>query len=374
MGTLATIRVPRRVQQGKRAQTPEERAAALARMAAASKRKAEAQLHPCEPSDDDDEEGGTKRARRVVKGLEEEFVCPIAQELFIDPVTAEDGRVYEREKIARWFQECEDDQSSSPVTNEPMGFQLFPAHLVRSTLARLVEGGAIVGPLVDTWKAAMAKKEEERKKLGALKQRAEAGEVEAMAELGVSYDKGWLGLQTDGAQAFNWSIRAAQEGHATASCRTGIMFLKGKSIPRNERRGCEFMFSAAVLGSEHACEFVGYCYAFGLHEYPNDAEAARFWFLKMARCKHKDSVENTRERARKWLQRNAPGSPNPPDPDASDLEEEEEEVSTPEASDQEEEEEQASEEEEEEEPDEAPEQAADTPSLRARMNRGWMAA
>jgi len=43
------------------------------------------------------------KRQRVVKGLEEEYVCPIAQELFIDPVTAEDGRVYERTKIARWL-------------------------------------------------------------------------------------------------------------------------------------------------------------------------------------------------------------------------------------------------------------------------------
>ena len=322
MGTQATICVPRRAtSQGRRAQTQEERAAA-------SKRKAP-QLHPCEASDEEGDaaldrmiETQAKR-QRVVKGLEEEFVCPISQELFIDPVTAEDGRVYEREKIARWFQECEDDMTTSPVTNESMGFQLFPAYLVKSTLTRLVEHGVVVGPLVDTWKAAMDKKEEERKKLAALKERAEAGEVEAMAELGVSYDKGWLGLEADGAQAFNWSIRAAQEGHATASCRTGIMFLKGKSIPRNERRGCEFMFSAAVLGSEHACEFVGHCYAHSLHEYPHDAEAARFWFLKMERCKHKDSVENTRERAKRWLERNASGSPSAPDSDASDVEEEE---------------------------------------------------
>lgn len=335
MGTLATIRVPRRATStSKRAQTPEERAAAIARQAAASKRKTELEV-----SDDDEYFEAHAKRQRVVQGLEEEFVCPIAQELFIDPVTAEDGRVYEREKIARWFQECEDDQSSSPVTNEPMGFQLFPAHLVRSTLARLVEHGVVVGPLVDTWRAAMAKKDEERKELAALKRRAEAGEVEAMAELGVSYDKGWLGLQVDGKLAFNWSIRAAQEGHATASCRTGIMFLKGKSVAKNVRRGCEFMFSAAVLGSEHACEFVGHCFAQGLHEYPQDLEAARFWFLKMGRCKHKDSLESMRERARKWLERNTPGNPIvlPSDSEESSSEEEEQEEQDQEQEEEEEE-------------------------------------
>ena len=285
-----------------------------AEKACATKRKTPA---PC----DDEEEPATEfekvmKRQRVLEGMEEEYVCPISQELFIDPVTAEDGRVYERDKISRWFEECEDERTTSPVTNEPMGFQLFPAHLVKSTLARLVAEGAIIGPLVDTWKATMAKLDEERKKLADIKARAESGEVDAMAELGVSYGKGWLGLEKSAPLSFKWNERAAREGHATAACRTGIMYLKGKALEINDRRGCEFMFTAAVLGSEHACEFIGYCYANGLHDFTQNNEQARYWFNKMDTCKYRDSVESTRARARLWMEKD--GSPTPEDDGATD--------------------------------------------------------
>jgi len=222
------------------------------------------------------------------------------------------------------------------VTNEGMGFQLFPAHLVKSTLARLVEAGTIVGPLVDTWKATMAKIDEDRKKVRGLRESAAGGDVEAMAELGVSYSKGWLGLEKDADLAFRWNMQAAREGHATAGCRTAIAYLKGKGVVQNERRGCEYMFTAAVLGSEHACEFVGYCYVNGLNQYPTDLDAARYWFKKMETCTHKDSVASTRERARKWMSRHGDPNAPPADPDTpshdeeseQEEESEEEEVST----------------------------------------------
>ncbi|MGB1390442.1 MAG: U-box domain-containing protein [Paracoccaceae bacterium] len=74
-----------------------------------TKRKVAVEVPASESESDDGEEAAFEKTieahakrQRVVKGLEEEYVCPIAQELFIDPVTAEDGRVYERAKIARW--------------------------------------------------------------------------------------------------------------------------------------------------------------------------------------------------------------------------------------------------------------------------------
>ena len=37
-----------------------------------------------------------KRYRQAIDEVAEEYVCPITAELPIDPVTAEDGRCYER--------------------------------------------------------------------------------------------------------------------------------------------------------------------------------------------------------------------------------------------------------------------------------------
>ena len=42
------------------------------------------------------------------------FICPITQEVFRDPVIAEDGRLYEREAITRWINE----HGTSPFTRQ----------------------------------------------------------------------------------------------------------------------------------------------------------------------------------------------------------------------------------------------------------------
>ena len=42
------------------------------------------------------------------------LVCPISQELYVDPVSAEDGYVYERKEIEAWFSR---GNRTSPLTN-----------------------------------------------------------------------------------------------------------------------------------------------------------------------------------------------------------------------------------------------------------------
>ena len=47
---------------------------------------------------------------------DEDPVCPITHEPFRDPVTAKDGRVYEREAITQWVSE----HGTSPFTRQPL--------------------------------------------------------------------------------------------------------------------------------------------------------------------------------------------------------------------------------------------------------------
>ena len=52
-------------------------------------------------------EPATEQASKFKKTVDDsasEFLCPITQELPLDPVTAEDGRVYERGAIEEWLQ------------------------------------------------------------------------------------------------------------------------------------------------------------------------------------------------------------------------------------------------------------------------------
>ena len=92
-----------------------------------------------------------KRFRQAIDDVAEEYVCPITAELPIDPVTAEDGRFYERHAIEEWFSRQPQAQVKSPVTNKPMGKRLLPAVQVRNSLKRLVESGAISGSKADSW-------------------------------------------------------------------------------------------------------------------------------------------------------------------------------------------------------------------------------
>ena len=58
----------------------------------------------------------------------DEFVCPISQELMVDPVLASDGHAYERASIERWFEK----RLTSPKTGEALETAaLFPNHPLR---------------------------------------------------------------------------------------------------------------------------------------------------------------------------------------------------------------------------------------------------
>ena len=153
-----------------------------------------------------------KRYRQAIDDVADEYVCPITAELPIDPVTAEDGRCYERCAIEEWFSRQPRPQVKSPVTNEPMGKRLLPAVQLRNTLKRLVESGAISGSKADAWKKAMA----DEAAVAALRVRAEGGDASAMDVLGRSYRDGERGLKKDMTQAFTWFKRAADLKDATA--------------------------------------------------------------------------------------------------------------------------------------------------------------
>uniref|UniRef100_A0A061RA49 Achain crystal structure of engineered northeast structural genomics consortium target n=1 Tax=Tetraselmis sp. GSL018 TaxID=582737 RepID=A0A061RA49_9CHLO len=60
------------------------------------------------------------------------FLCPITQDVMVDPVTAEDGHSYERIAIERWFQRCH----TSPLTNLPIKTKLVPNAFLKNEIAQ----------------------------------------------------------------------------------------------------------------------------------------------------------------------------------------------------------------------------------------------
>ena len=248
------------------------------------------------PEETQAETQACKRYRQAIDEVAEEYVCPITAELPIDPVTAEDGRCYERCAIEEWFVRQPQPQVKSPVTNEPMGKRLFPAVQLRNTLKRLVESGAISGSKADAWKQAMAEEA-----LGVrMRVKAEGGDAVAMRDLGVAYRDGKRGLKKDLTQAFTWFKRAAdlKDVYGLAEC--GIAYLNGDGVERSSTRGIAMISVAATLGSEHACGLLGQANAEGLWGFDKDPQEATRLYREMQKCDRRDSNEEYRERAAAW--------------------------------------------------------------------------
>ena len=96
------------------------------------------------------------RLRSAVDESLTHLVCAITQELPLDPVTAEDGNIYERSAIEEWLSR----QQKSPMTNQPMGTKLLPAFQIRSMIETMVRSGGISGEMATSWQKRL---EEERR-------------------------------------------------------------------------------------------------------------------------------------------------------------------------------------------------------------------
>ena len=234
---------------------------------------------------------------QAIDDVAEEYVCPITAELPIDPVTAEDGRCYEKCAIEEWFVRQPQAMVKSPVTNEPMGKRLLPAVQVRNTLKRLVESGAISGSKADAWKAAMAEEAE----VAGLRLRAEGGDAVAMTELGYSYRDGTRGLKKDATQSFMWLKRAADLNEVLALMECGVAYLRGEGVEQSFIRACSMLSVAATLGSEHACGILGLANAEGVGGIDKNPQEATRWYREMQKCDSRESKEADREQAAAWL-------------------------------------------------------------------------
>ena len=158
--------------------------------------------------------------RRHKSATEEAFaelVCPITFSLPVDPVTAEDGKVYERSAIEEWLKQ----QRKSPVTNLAMGTKLLPALRVKNMIRTMVASGALTGDKVDAWKLKL----EEEEEVAEMRRKAEAGDGTAMYALGLWYELGQNGLAKDVAKAFEWFEKSHEAGNASGTGGLGECYL-----------------------------------------------------------------------------------------------------------------------------------------------------
>ena len=209
---------------------------------------------------------------------------------------AKDGHVYERSAIKQWLERSD----KSPVTNLRMGSELIEAKQVRSMLETMVKSGAISGDKADKWQERLKAEEESTE----LRRKAEAGDAEAMNDLGVNYMLG-DGVPQDTAQAKMWYKRSAQHGDNRGLTNYSL------TITADGDRWLHWM-EAAMRGDAFACVKVAGLYKRGVSRHiAKDKELAKRWFLKALACKEKEDGdgeepnEDDKAVVNAWLDANA---------------------------------------------------------------------
>mmetsp|Transcript_79378 Transcript_79378/g.149848 ORF Transcript_79378/g.149848 Transcript_79378/m.149848 type:complete len:254 (-) Transcript_79378:54-815(-) len=238
-----------------------------------------------------------KRLKATVDESAGEFVCPITHALPVDPVTAEDGHVYERSAILDWFSK---GRGTSPMTNETMGTRLTSAVQVRSMIERMVRSGAVMGDKAEPWIEEIKVTDEVKE----AQTQAENGCAKAMGRLALTYAAGRASIKKDTSKALQWATQGAHKGDASSMCiLAGLLAEKGTS---HFAAAVHWRTCAAENGSEYACYVLGFHFQEGLRGLPQDHKLAAKWYNKMKDCHIKDASESARIKASDFLLQTEP--------------------------------------------------------------------
>jgi len=216
-----------------------------------------------------------------------ELKCPISLELPVDPVTAEDGRVYERMKLLEYLSLTDAPKVRSPVTGVIMGKTVVSAFQMRNTIERLVESKVIAGPEADRWKRANEDFKILSPEFRETVVKAHQGDAKAMRDVGVAYRDGDHGAKEDDEEAHKWFLRAGMQDEVASTTNRAVM-LTGEGKDKDVVAAIE-MTRAAMLGSEHACGCLALWFSNkGMRVDPCPA-SAHYWYKRMRKATCRNS-------------------------------------------------------------------------------------
>jgi tetratricopeptide (TPR) repeat protein len=121
---------------------------------------------------------------------------------------------------------------------------------------------------------------------------ATEGNTDAMCNLGYAYNHDNYGIRRDYSEARQWYEKAAAAGHAEAVYRLGQLYLEEDDSEHRMKGGKEarrWYERAAVAGDSRAMYALGGMCAEGLGG-PQDYQQARQWFEKAAAMGHRDAM------------------------------------------------------------------------------------
>ena len=210
--------------------------------------------------------------------VSDDLICPITHELPFNPVTAEDGFIYERRAIEQHMQSRGKRTSlKSPITNERIGKRLLPAIQQKNLIQTLLDNGVITGDLANNWN----QKREVQQSMDLLLKIAESGKnTKAMVKIAHQYASGNICFAPNKKLAFTWYRRAHVAGDVLGTALTGRCLVEGTGTVPNAAEGFVYLTSAAERGSDVAAFNIGFYFAKGACGLPCNKREAVVWLEK----------------------------------------------------------------------------------------------
>lgn len=232
------------------------------------------------------------RYKSAMDSIADEYVCPITSELPLDPVVAEDGKIYERAAIEEYIRTRGAADLNSPMTNMPMGTRLTASTQVRNTIETLVRSGAISGDKAESW----LKRLSDEEMVKTTRRKAEGGDCHAMRKLAEWYHFGKHGLAKSCRASYQWFEKGARMHDPACLASAGLALLHGGGVDKNVPQGVCFLTEAATMGSRRGAYVLGLCYEGNEGELrasihgilPADNVLALYWYRKAVTNDHDD--------------------------------------------------------------------------------------
>ena len=247
----------------------------------------------------------------------DDLICPITLELPFDPVTADDGFVYERSAIEAHIARQTTAAPSaypphlfapafpapallSPMSNEPMGPRLLPSVQIKNLIATLITNRSITGDLAEAWKRKNAEKESAERWLTA----AQNGDADAMFKVYKGSRHGQNGFKQNLGLALNWLQAAYNAGSKEAIGDWGLALLRGCletiHISPSPQHGLVLTALAATRGNCDCAFVLGKAYARGHFGLRVDNIQANIWLQNALDndCDMHPMPENKSQKAR----------------------------------------------------------------------------
>jgi TPR repeat protein len=138
-----------------------------------------------------------------------------------------------------------------------------------------------------------------------IRERAEAGDVEAQKKLAAIYFKPSFltGVSKDAPEAVKWLRKAAEQGDADSQVNLGNMYTDGAVFPRDFAKAMKLYRKAAEQGNAMALHNLGLMYGkdFLWHSPVPQDDVRAYMFYNLAAAKGDENVEKYMERKREIM-------------------------------------------------------------------------